>query len=36
MLLLGFEIDNTGIPEFTVTEILLDVVQFDGEVADKE
>jgi hypothetical protein len=35
MLLLGFEIDNTGGPELTVTDMLLDAVQLEGEVAVK-
>jgi hypothetical protein len=35
MLLLGFAIDNTGGPELTVTEMLLEAVQFEGEVAVK-
>jgi hypothetical protein len=33
MLLLGFEIDNTGRPELTVTEMVFEAVQFEGEVA---
>jgi hypothetical protein len=33
MLLLGFEIDKIGKPALTVTEMLREVVQFEGDKA---